>query len=68
MTTDTIDVYAAIESLGKTALRIADERNYLLAACKAALPNMEWANIHGSRCEEELAQLKEAIAKAEGRA
>jgi hypothetical protein len=30
-------------------------------ACRAALPILEWANIHGSRCEEVLAQVKAAL-------
>jgi hypothetical protein len=37
----------------------------LLAALKVALPNLEWANIHGSRCEEILVQIKAAIRRAE---
>lgn len=36
----------------------------LLIALKAALPNLEWANVHGSRCEELLSQVKSAIRNA----
>jgi hypothetical protein len=38
----------------------------LLDALEASLPNLEWANIHGSRCEELLNQTKAAIRKARG--
>lgn len=38
----------------------------LLEALKAALPHLQWANIHGSRCDEQIAQTQAAIAKAEG--
>jgi hypothetical protein len=36
----------------------------LLDALINALPNLEWANIHGSRCEETINQVRAAIAKA----
>ena len=46
--------------------RILSESNIeLLAALKATLPNLEWANLHGSRCEELLARVKEVIFKNE---
>jgi hypothetical protein len=32
--------------------RACNVNGELLAALKAVLPNLEWANIHGSRCEE----------------
>ena len=62
-TNDEVDrMLTAIENLKA----IASQRDELLEACKAALPLLERANIHGSRCEEELAATKAAIAKAEG--
>ena len=39
----------------------------MLKALKAVLPQIEWANVHGSRCEELLGLVKAAIAKAEGK-
>jgi hypothetical protein len=38
----------------------------LLAVLEAVLPNLEWANLHGSRCEEMLSQAKTIIRKAKG--
>jgi hypothetical protein len=38
----------------------------LLLVLKAALPNLEWANLHGSRCEELLNHIKTTIQRAEG--
>ena len=38
----------------------------LLAALKAAIPQLHWANLHGSRCEELLDQVGTALAKARG--
>ena len=39
----------------------------LLAACRKALPQLRWANCHGSRCDELIAEIEAAIAKAEGK-
>ncbi len=36
----------------------------LVEALKAALPSLHWANTHGSRCEEDIAKAKAALAKA----
>lgn len=47
----------------RDAKLLADSNIELLAALEAALPNLEWANIHGSRCEETLSQIKAAILK-----
>jgi len=37
----------------------------LLAASKSALPHLHWANCHGNRCDETIAKLQAAIARAE---
>jgi hypothetical protein len=47
--------------------RTCNVNSELLVAIKAALPNLEWANIHGSRCEELLKMIKTVIQRAEGR-
>jgi len=39
----------------------------LLEALKESLPQLRWANVHGSRCDELIAEVVAAIAKAEGR-
>ncbi len=39
----------------------------LLKACKTAMPILHWANCHGSRCDEAIAQVLTALAKAEGK-
>lgn len=36
----------------------------LLEACRAALPQLHWANCHGSRCDEAIATIEAAIAAA----
>ena len=38
----------------------------LFEALEEALPSLQWANIHGSRCDEEIAAAQLAIAKARG--
>jgi hypothetical protein len=43
---------------------ICDSAVGIFEALKASLPILEWANIHGSRCEEVLSQVKSAIQNA----
>lgn len=38
----------------------------LLECCREALPHLHWANTHGSRCDEAIASVEAAIAKATG--
>ena len=59
------DLNKSIERLGETALRIADERNEALKACRLARPII--ADLARSlENSEVLAVLDAAIAKAEG--
>jgi|HubBroStandDraft_4_1064222.scaffolds.fasta_scaffold05566_11 hypothetical protein len=46
--------------------RACNVNSELLFALKTALPNLEWANLHGSRCEETLKMIKAVIQRAEG--
>jgi hypothetical protein len=48
----------------RDAKLLAESNLALLAALRATLPNLEWANIHGSRCEELLELVKTAIDNA----
>ena len=38
----------------------------MLEALEEVLPQIRWANIHGSRCEELIVQVESVIAKAKG--
>ena len=53
------------ESASYEIIRRYNYHDELLEACKLALPQLEWANIHGSRGEEILTQVKAAIAAAQ---
>lgn len=46
--------------------RLIEAAPELLTALEAAVPNLQWANIHGSRCEELLQQVRAALVKARG--
>ena len=46
-------------------MRVEELVNALLAACRSALPHLHWANCHGNRCDEAIAELLTAISKAE---
>jgi hypothetical protein len=58
-------LHDAFDSLSVTVLRCKAERDELLVALKAALPNLHWANIHGSRCDEAIEMAEQAITKTE---
>ena len=66
MATDTLVGLLMGDTLasGKRAelVRLANAAPHLWAALKSAMPQLEWANLHGSRCEELLAQAKAALA------
>ena len=47
-------------------LQLRDAAPQLLEALLVSLPNLEWANLHGSRCDEVIVQVKNAIKAARG--
>jgi hypothetical protein len=59
--------YRHPETLPKRASLIASSPD-LLAACEAAMPHILWACTHGSRCDEAIKIVTDAIMKAKGAA